>query len=1064
MSWRAWGVRQARLHIPDGNVVLRPKGLRSFARKYKKVALYHLNAKALSRGVRSTVRAVAYRSGCELRDERTGELFDYRDKEVIHVELVVPKDSPAWMRTLQQGIVENREKGVQALVDIVEAAEKRIDARVWREVEFALHRELTPEQNRALAREFVEDQIVSKGMCALLNFHVDTHKETGEKNPHCHVLLTTRPLEEHGFSAKKERAWNDRSFIVGLREQWAAYSNYHLKLNGHDVQIDHRSYKERGIEMEPQPKRGRAIVEIDEKGKNYVPPFIADKTLAFQEVQLRNLYRIMRRPEVVFDIVSKHHATFMWGDVQQVLHRYIDDLPLFQRLEARLKNSSELLLLRPGEGEGKDGDAIYTTRSLLKAERALVGTAERLSASSSHGVDEAHVEASFAKANEDLKDLGGNLSADQTQAVRHLIDSGQLKCVVGIAGAGKTTALGIAKSAWDAQGYNVVGLAPTGKAAQNLEQSGITSMTLHKFLQNVEAGWSHYKASTILILDEAGMVDVERFSDLLSTVKKLGVKLVVVGDGAQLQPVEAGPAFRLITERVGMSELNTVLRQKESWQREATMLFGKQKTEAALQQYVTQGHVQIVQEEIPSLTKALLSKDAEMLVYLHTLSKRMGTRLYREMIADVEKQGHNKQEHVSHYVRQHQDHTQYLKWKSVEKATSTYMDPNSPQIDLRTQTKETMLTAWHAGFKLNPEQKGIMLAFTNKDVADLNTGARYLLKQSGHLPKEESLFTVKQTVEDDFGRQTTTACDKAFSKGDRIVFTRNDRGLGVKNGTVGIITDLTVQVIQVKLDGGPDAKIISFAPNLNPFFDHGWAITIHKSQGTTVDKAYVLASYEMSQNLAYVAMTRHREKCQVFGSSLDFWRPEKFHEVLSKSGDKLSSGHYLEAPVLEKLMHQDDRTLTKLFTRMSDELQAMGAVSKEAFWRVASKFGIIHDREAPETPQRSIREEARAERLFNWDQRHKFEDLLPTLKPEKSHEAFLKPQNPTGIREVIEKPLSTELLKEIRPSSKEVVQEEAQQQKADQTQQDRQAKQLLEAREQQVQKERSRVKQRDLSM
>jgi ATP-dependent exoDNAse (exonuclease V) alpha subunit len=71
------------------------------------------------------------------------------------------------------------------------------------------------------------------------------------------------------------------------------------------------------------------------------------------------------------------------------------------------------------------------------------------------------------------------------------------------------------------------------------------------------------KDKSVLVLDEAGMVDVERFEKLLVAVRKLGVKLIIVGDGAQLQPVEAGPAFRLVTEKLGRSELNTVIRQKE---------------------------------------------------------------------------------------------------------------------------------------------------------------------------------------------------------------------------------------------------------------------------------------------------------------------------------------------------------------------------------------------------------------------------------------------------------------------------------------------------------------------
>lgn len=131
-----------------------------------------------------------------------------------------------------------------------------------------------------------------------------------------------------------------------------------------------------------------------------------------------------------------------------------------------------------------------------------------------------------------------------------------------------------------------------------------------------------------------------------------------------------------------------------------------------------------------------------------------------------------------------------------------------------------------------------------------------------------------------------------------------------------------------------------------------------------MDHTYVLASYEMTQNLAYVAMTRHRENVHVFGSNLDFWRPEKLPEVLSKSGEKLSAADYLDANSLTKLMQEDDKLITKIFTRLSHELEAMGAVSKKAFWQVADHFlGVKRENEIRITSDFSeaIREEVRAE-------------------------------------------------------------------------------------------------------
>jgi Ti-type conjugative transfer relaxase TraA len=999
------------------------------------MALYHFSVKTFSRGSRNTVGAIAYRAGCKLSDGRTGETFDYRSKSVEHVELLLPKNAPEWAVEVQNLIEVDRGKGVQALCTIVESAEKRVDARVWREFEFALHRELTKEQNMALAREFVQDQICTHGMAAQLNFHFDVDPKTKEEKPHCHVVVPTRRLDERGMNSKKEEAWNKKEFLLDLRIQWQEYSNFHLKLHGHDVRIDHRSNKERGIDVEPQPKLGKGVLEQERRAKSRdektsereveKPSFATDKAQAFHDTQLRNLYRIMRRPEVVLEIVSKHNATFMWADVQKVLHRYVDEIPLFQKLEAKLRNSNELLTLK----SDPEDHAIYTTRSMLKAEKSLVETAETLSHSKTHKVQEACLQAAISKANQELEKFGG-LSSDQTKAIHHLVEEGQLKCVVGIAGAGKTTALGVCHDIWKESGYAVYGLAPTGKAAQNLEQSGIPSSTLHKFLLSFEEGRSQYNSNSVLVLDEAGMVDMERFEKLLGAVKQLGVKLIVVGDGAQLQPVEAGPAFRLITQRLGKSELNTVLRQKEDWQRDATVLFGKQETQSAIQKYVDKDHVHIVEENLPttkhSLYETLDDRDREEIVKLYEISSRTSSLIYREMMRDITKAKPAGNTYT--LISQHQDFERYQHWRDMQKSAAAQiitdgtlyrplleergLDPlkmamlfvdkkqdktaqrqeaekllkennlssveiverlPGQSVDTRKETKEALVQSWLTQFKENPEKSSLMLAFSNRDVGDLNRLARSQLKESGHIEKEDFTYIVKREDKDDFGRKHTTQTSKDFSLGDRIVFTRNTKSLGVKNGTMGTITALDKQTLKVKLDG-EEGKEISFSPNLNPYFDQGWAITIHKSQGTTVDHTYVLASYEMTQNLAYVAMTRHRENVQVFGSQLDFWRPEKLPEILSKSGEKLSAADYLDTKSLTKLMQEDDKLITRIFNRISNELEAMGAVSKKAFWQVAGHFlGVKKEKEirgAPDHTQSSIREEVRAEKVL-----HKSKDL-----------------------------------------------------------------------------------------
>ena len=109
---------------------------------------------------------------------------------------------------------------------------------------------------------------------------------------------------------------------------------------------------------------------------------------------------------------------------------------------------------------------------------------------------------------------------------------------------------------------------------------------------------------------------------------------------------------------------------------------------------------------------------------------------------------------------------------------------------------------------------------------------------------------------------------RAFAPGDRIVFTRNDAEIGVKNGMLGIVIEAEPDVFVVEMDGDTPRQV-RFDPRAFPQVDHGYAVTIHKSQGATVDRSYVLASRAMDRHLAYVALTRHREDMQLYLNTRD---------------------------------------------------------------------------------------------------------------------------------------------------------------------------------------------------
>ena len=220
------------------------------------MAIYHLHAKVISRATgRSAVAAAAYRAASRLHDVRLDRDHDFSNKSgVVHSDILLPDGAPE--RFLDRATLWNE----------VEAIEKRKDAQLAREVEFSIPREMTQAQGIALARDFVREQFVERGMVADLNVHWDIG-EDGLAKPHAHVMLSTRSVDENGFGAK-ERSWNDRELLLTWRERWASLANERLAELDLDVRIDHRSFAAQGIDLEPQNKIGPAGMRREERGED----------------------------------------------------------------------------------------------------------------------------------------------------------------------------------------------------------------------------------------------------------------------------------------------------------------------------------------------------------------------------------------------------------------------------------------------------------------------------------------------------------------------------------------------------------------------------------------------------------------------------------------------------------------------------------------------------------------------------------------------------------------------------------------------------------------------------
>jgi len=224
----------------------------------------------------------------------------------------------------------------------------------------------------------------------------------------------------------------------------------------------------------------------------------------------------------------------------------------------------------------------YTTTDMLKTERIMLERAQAMSTNHFHRVDPAEIER-FAESKA--------LSPEQQRALAHItVESGQIAAVQGWAGTGKSYMLAAASDAWRYEGLHVRGAALSGKAAEGLEQSsGIKSQTIHSLLADIERGQQPLTMKTVLVVDEAGMIGTRQMAALVDRCRESGAKLVLVGDSKQLQPIDAGGAFRGVSQAVGYAEITDVRRQNLGADRDAARAMREGRAGDALQNYQARG-------------------------------------------------------------------------------------------------------------------------------------------------------------------------------------------------------------------------------------------------------------------------------------------------------------------------------------------------------------------------------------------------------------------------------------------------------------------------------------------
>ncbi len=193
----------------------------------------------------------------------------------------------------------------------------------------------------------------------------------------------------------------------------------------------------------------------------------------------------------------------------------------------------------------------------------------------------------------------------------------------------------------------------------------------------------------------------------------------------------------------------------------------------------------------------------------------------------------------------------------------------------RDQVRDDLIDRWDRDRQASPDKSRIILTHTNDEVRALNDAARDRMRAAGDLGDDIRLAVERG--------------ERSFASGDRIMFLQNERGLGVKNGTLGTVVEVSPGSMSVRTD---DGRKVSFDLKDYDRIDHGYAATIHKAQGMTVDRTHVLATPGLDAHGSYVALSRHRDGMDLHYGHDDFASPDRLVGALSRDRAKDMASDY----------------------------------------------------------------------------------------------------------------------------------------------------------------------------
>ncbi|MGC0371941.1 MAG: hypothetical protein DGJ47_000642 [Rickettsiaceae bacterium] len=748
----------------------------------------------------------AYNARSTILDNSTGVTYNFSNRsDNLYHEILLPKGA------------DESFKNESVLSNEIERIEKRKDSQLCKEYVLALpdDKEVTFEQKKEMIFDFIKlNGWVEKGFAVQVDIHAP---DAEDKNWHAHLLIPTRKFTADGkklFITKATDLWPDikagfaKLPFVASRQTppgklWAYVQNTAFERLGLDVRVD----MEGAIAQEhigPFRLRGR-----DNRAE-----------LRNREVVEANILAL-DSGEALLNRVTMTRNIFRERDLIRGV-RYLPDEAKANALVQDALASKDLVTLYDDQG---DKTEFYTTKAVRKEEQRLVRLSMWVSRLKSVTADKAILQDKDIRHVINAESKAAKLNNEQKDALDYMLKSDcGIRVIRGRAGTGKSRVLKSLAAVSKEVGIKTILIAPTHKAKMELEGHFAHTNTVAGLLHGIKHGQVALQKGSLIVVDEAGMVDDNAYSELMRVALNHRCNLVLAGDERQLSAIGRGGSFENFADKFGSRSLVDIQRQKEGWGRQVALCFSKKQIK-------------------------------EGVAILHQ---------------------HNK-----------------LRWSA------------DSQLSIKDIVK-----SWNQS-KFGIKDR-LVIAITNESVNNINQKIRDSLKEQGQLTGDEIAIINGNQVQKVYkeGKSTEYIADimpKSFMKGDRIIFNKTNKDLGLSNGEFGTIEYVDREEFVVRLDNVKDGKTktVTFDPSEFSGFTHGYASTVYKAQGASIKDVYVMHDGFSTKENSYVALSRHIDDLHLYCNKESTMNNEHLIKQLGFSIGGSSSLTYLTADEVSQKQKYD---------------------------------------------------------------------------------------------------------------------------------------------------------------